>query len=71
MKNGAREIVMIPGTEEIDRFVLGTRGTEVRWAIPDPAEARLARGRIYYSAKIHGRDIGTQYKEGVLTLWVK
>ena len=55
---------------EIDSVIWSSVGTTVFWKIEDADTTRLVRGRIYYSARIHGREITTSYRRGILQLQV-
>jgi len=55
---------------EIDSVVCSQDGTTAFWKIENPATARLVRGRIYYSARIHGREVTTRYKGDTLQVSV-
>lgn len=62
---------MLPVTnEQIDSVICGARGESAWWWVPDSKDAELVRGRIYYSARIHGAEITTSYKDGYLKVKV-
>ena len=50
--------------EQIDSVIRGARGDSAWWWVPDRSEAQLVRSRVYYSARIHGAEITTSYKDG-------
>lgn len=52
---------------QIDSAILST-ARPASWYLPDRDTAALVRGRVYYSARIHGVDISTHYKDGWLTV---
>lgn len=56
--------------EQIDSLMCGFYGESARWWIPDSKDASLVRGRVYYSARIHGTEIVTTYKDGYLQVMV-
>ena len=55
---------------EIDSLMCGSPGDSAWWWIPDARKAALVRGRAYYSARIHGAEIATSYKDGYLKVRV-
>jgi len=55
---------------QIDSLVCSNEGTTAAWDITDADTARLVRGRFYYSARIHGREITTSYRQGQLKVMV-
>jgi hypothetical protein len=55
---------------EIDSVICSSDGTSASWDITDADTARLVRGRIYYSARIHGREITTSYRDSILRVEV-
>lgn len=56
--------------EQIDSVICGARGESAWWWVPDSSDAQLVRGRVYYSARIHGAEITTSYKDGYLKVKV-
>ena len=56
--------------QEIDSVICGSRGESAWWWVPDSRDAQLVRGRLYYSARIHGAEITTSYSHGYLKVKV-
>lgn len=56
--------------QTLDRLMCSARGDV--WTVEQfevgEEEARLIRGRAYYSARIHEADVRTSYRDGVLTI---
>lgn len=61
---------MLPVTNEQIDSLMRSHGDSAWWWIPDSKDASLVRGRIYYSARIHGTEITTSYKDGYLKVKV-
>jgi hypothetical protein len=55
---------------QIDSVVCSQDGTTASWEITDTDTARLVRGRFYYSARIHHREISTSYRDSILKVEV-
>lgn len=55
--------------KEIDALMVQEGNSKACWEIP-PDEVARVRGRVYYSARIHGVEVKTSYAYGRLAVGV-
>ena len=56
--------------DQIDSLMASHYGESAWWWLPDETDAKIVRGRVYYSARIHNTNITTSYRDGYLKVKV-